>query len=467
MKKRISGLLLTLSLAAGCLMMPENAVAAQYGNGEYNEIGEEAYEDTYEDTDEDDGQDEIYEGEIQEQELTVYYGEQGTLSSPASWTDHSGVNVPIASAMFTQKNAWDSILTLDEKGVYQVTGVGTTEAEGRFYDASGRLLLTRIYDISSQINMKGVTLDKTSVKGYVARGSYDTSSQFSFRLKSAGNPLPANANDYEVSCSASNSDMYVSAYMSDNRTVILDTYGTGKTTVTLVISGKTFKVRLYVAEVGINRNSLLLAVKQTGQLKVTGLKEKVKWSSSRPGVVKVSSDGTVRALKTGNAVIKARVGDITLGCAVSVVTPQHYQTIRQAVRIGANGTYSQPKRMQKGFYDCSSLTWMAYKRSGINFGDNYYAPVAADQAKWCMQRKKYIQGGLSASNIQNMKLNAGDLMFEEGNNNGRYRNIYHVEMIKGYTCYGFDANGQPLLGIAWANRPDDYYWPCGQLVCRP
>ena len=84
-----------------------------------------------------------------------------------------------------------------------------------------------------------------------------------------------------------------------------------------------------------------------------------------------------------------------------------------------------------------------------------------------MQRKKYIQGGLSASNIQNMKLNAGDLMFEEGNNNGRYRNIYHVEMIKGYTCYGFDANGQPLLGISWANRPDDYYWPCGQLVCRP
>ena len=64
---------------------------------------------------------------------------------------------------------------------------------------------------------------------------------------------------------------------------------------------------------------------------------------------------------------------------------------------------------------------------------------------------------LSPSNIQNMKLNAGDLMFEEGNNNGRYRNIYHVEMIKGYTCYGFDANGQPLLGIAWANRPDDYY----------
>ena len=123
--------------------------------------------------------------------------------------------------------------------------------------------------------------------------------------------------------------------------------------------------------------------------------------------------------------------------------------------------------MQKGYYDCSSLTWTAYKQAGISFGNSYYAPVAADQAKWCVQKKQNIKGGLSTSNIRNMRLNAGDLMFEEGENNGRYRNIYHVEMIRGYVCYGFDEKEKPILGIAWANRPDDYYGPGGQLVCRP
>lgn len=44
----------------------------------------------------------------------------------------------------------------------------------------------------------------------------------------------------------------------------------------------------------------------------------------------------------------------------------------------------------------------------------YYAPVAADMGKWCAQHKKLVSGGLSQANIQNMKLNPGDVMFETG-----------------------------------------------------
>ena len=78
---------------------------------------------------------------------------------------------------------------------------------------------------------------------------------------------------------------------------------------------------------------------------------------------------------------------------------------------------SQPKRMQEKFYDCSSLVWKSYHKNGVNFGMAYYAPVAADMGKWCAQHKKLVSGGLSQANIQNMKLNPGDVMFETGQKN--------------------------------------------------
>lgn len=470
MKKCLRGLFLALCvIVPGCFVQPKNVSASDwYDDGWYDDGW---YDDEWYATDEENSDDssweDFYEGDTQAQSLILYYGQKGVLESPASWTDAAGVDVPVASKYFSLEDLWDTVLTLDEQGGYEVTGVGTAAVEGRFYDASGRLLLTRTYDITAKIDMQEVTLNKTSANSYLQKNSYYSSAQFEFRLKDPKKHLPSNVYDNELSCSSSNSDMYVDAYMSDGNTIIITAQGTGKTTVTLVLNEKKFKVKLRVIAVGINKNSLLLPAGQTSQLKLSGLKEGIKWSSSNPAVVKVSKDGTVKALRNGNAVIKAKAGDLSLGCAVSVVSQNRYKAICKAVSIAKTSSYSQPKRMQKGYYDCSSLTWTAYKQAGISFGNSYYAPVAADQAKWCVQKKQNVKGGLSDSNIRNMKLNAGDLMFEEGQSNGRYRNIYHVEMIRGYVCYRFDEKEKPILGIAWANRPDDYYLPCGQLVCRP
>ncbi|MBP9574085.1 MAG: hypothetical protein KBE49_04490 [Agathobacter sp.] len=57
-------------------------------------------------------------------------------------------------------------------------------------------------------------------------------------------------------------------------------------------------------------------------------------------------------------------------------------------------------------------------------------------------------------------------MFETGQKNGRYKGIYHVEMITGYLFYGFDGNGKAELGIQWATG-DEKYYPMGQMVGRP
>ena len=94
----------------------------------------------------------------------------------------------------------------------------------------------------------------------------------------------------------------------------------------------------------------------------------------------VSANGMVKAKKTGNAVIKAKIGDNLIGCAVSVVTKNKKNTINTALQI-ARGTYSQPKRMLSGYYDCSSLVWRSYHKNGVTFGNAYYAPVAADIGK--------------------------------------------------------------------------------------
>jgi predicted DNA repair protein MutK len=124
--------------------------------------------------------------------------------------------------------------------------------------------------------------------------------------------------------------------------------------------------------------------------------------------------------------------------------------------------------MQKGYYDCSSLVWRSYKYAGTSLMSSTYAPVAADLGKWIVQKKKKVKGGLSYKNVQAMKLNAGDLMFETGENNGRYKGIYHVEMITGYSCVGFDSDGNPELVLTWASRPDGAYgYSTDYLVGRP
>ena len=70
--------------------------------------------------------------------------------------------------------------------------------------------------------------------------------------------------------------------------------------------------------------------------------------------MKVNGKGKIKARKVGTSVIVANIGGVKVGCAVSVVTPKTYRVIRKAKSI-AKGTYSQPKRMQRGYYDCSSL----------------------------------------------------------------------------------------------------------------
>lgn len=327
------------------------------------------------------------------------------------------------------------------------------------------LLFRAYYEVGVCPDLSDVEVDKTSQNGYAT--GYWNMPTYTFYLKSK-EVLTADDNTMELSYTSSNENIGVYASLEEN-VLSITPYEAGKATITVFINNKEIcRLTINTTIVNMNVNSALLSAKQTKQLKVKGCKSsEVKWSSSNPKVVSVSSKGVIKAKKNGNAVIKAKVGDAMFGCAVSVVSANRKKAVNTAIHIAKTCTYSQPKRMQSKYYDCSSLVWKSYHKNGVNFGGKNYAPVAADIGKWCADKKKMIKGGLSQKNIDNMKLNAGDLMFATGSSNGRYKGIYHVEMIVGYNCLGFDYDGKPMLEIKWAARPDGYYGACGEPVGRP
>ena len=73
------------------------------------------------------------------------------------------------------------------------------------------------------------------------------------------------------------------------------------------------------AKVKINKSKITLTVGRKAQLKVTGTKQKVTWSSSNENVAVVSSKGKVVALKKGTAKITAKVQKKKYYCKVTVV----------------------------------------------------------------------------------------------------------------------------------------------------
>lgn len=273
--------------------------------------------------------------------------------------------------------------------------------------------------------------------------------------------------NYEFDYECSNAALGFSCYLDVTRKeIFFGVSGAGSGRVTFTLNNKVLYLDLKVAKVKINKTSLLIVKKKKGTLKVKGCSTRVKWISKNKKIATVSSSGKVKGKKIGSTLIYTKIGNGYLGCAVSVVSKKMKKIINKAYSI-KKGKYSQPKRMLKGYYDCSSLVWRSYKKAKIYLGNKYYAPVAADLAKFFVKKKKRIKGGYSKKNVANMKLRPGDLFFCEGAKNGRYRGIYHVEMLTGYRCLGIDSSGIATIVVRWATVPDDYYMKAKGLMVRP
>lgn len=84
----------------------------------------------------------------------------------------------------------------------------------------------------------------------------------------------------------------------------------------LVLGGA--NVRTAQAAVRLDRSSMNLCVGDKTRLTLTGTSKKAKWKSSKTSVVKVSSQGTVKAQAPGRATVTATVGKTSYKCSIKV-----------------------------------------------------------------------------------------------------------------------------------------------------
>lgn len=171
------------------------------------------------------------------------------------------------------------------------------------------------------------------------------------------------------------------------------------------------------------------------KLKVKNLKKgkTVSWKSSKPDVAEVAADGTVTFVKKGNTVITARVGKKAYKCVVSVTSKKAYKAVAKAEQFysAKNMSYSQGNRMGKRSADCSSFCGRCYLTVGMTLGGSTsWCNTAAGMAQWATNNDKVVSN--DAVSVSSLELLPGDLVFYQKGYNGRYKNIYHVEIFVGY-----------------------------------
>lgn len=242
----------------------------------------------------------------------------------------------------------------------------------------------------------------------------------------------------------------------------------GTATITCEVDGVKLTYKVTVTDPQVNVQLLPLVKGKKAKIKVTGTNKnsKISYISSSTSIAKVDKSGYVTGKKAGCSSIQINVDGKEMVIPVSVGNSKVIGALEYAMK--AIGTpYSQAKRMENGYYDCSSLIWRAYHSAGVDIGNKYWAPTAADMAKTLVDNKKAI--AYKALPVE--KLQPGDLLFfakTDGSNNGRYKNIYHVAIYCG--TYG-DESGSGLLLEARTNSVGMFtYWTTDRnvvVVARP
>lgn len=210
-------------------------------------------------------------------------------------------------------------------------------------------------------------------------------------------------------------------------------YNAGSSVLTVNIDGKEITKKITVYNPQLTKENYVLSAGKTEKIKYTSIPKgavPVKYVLGNKAVAEISEDGTITALKKGMSRLTIEFEDFTLYTVILIGDQKAVKAVNEAIK--AVGTpYSQEKRMQSGYFDCSSLVWTAYKNAGLSLVSKTYAPTAADLAKNLNQQKKVI----ATEALPVSKLQPGDLIFYGGSNNGRYLNIYHVAIFTGCSAY--------------------------------
>lgn len=238
---------------------------------------------------------------------------------------------------------------------------------------------------------------------------------------------------------------------------------TGTHTVKLAINGRTFTVKVKVVRLALNRESLVLCKGKSATLKVAHAKG-TKFSSDNTLVAKVSKKGKVTPRELGNSTIRVTAEGHTFTCTVGVTSKKGYKAVKNAeADLKKKYVYSQPKRMQKNYRDCSSFVSRCYWDPGLGrklflIGGNSaktWAYPAAEQAQWLNRQHKRVAYKAVGAN----KLLPGDTLYFETDYAGRNKSYRHIDHAGIYVGGGRYLNtggygGKGAVGY-WQYRPGD------------
>lgn len=202
----------------------------------------------------------------------------------------------------------------------------------------------------------------------------------------------------------------------------------GKTTIVVMVDGISFTQEVTVVNPLLSAYNMLLQKGKAKRILVTGIQKdnKITFRSSDRSVASVTKNGRITAKAEGAARITVKVDGREYYCTVTVGEGKAFAAVKKAEAV-LGAPYSQPKRMQKGYYDCSSLVWRSYNEAGIKLVGASSAPTAAEEA-----RKLEAEGKVIAyAYVPPEELKPGDLIFYQGSGNKRYKDIDHVAIYYG------------------------------------
>ena len=181
---------------------------------------------------------------------------------------------------------------------------------------------------------------------------------------------------------------------------------------------------------------------------------------------------TVTAYK-GMAPVKLKVKNVKKGKNIIWFSSKSSVAVEKAKKFHSarNMSYSQGNRMGKRSADCSSFCGRCYLPQGITMGGSTsWCNTAAGMALWSTKKGKVVAN--SGVSIGKKKLLPGDLVFYKKGYNGRYKNIYHVEIFVGYEWRNNQLVGYTMSSIT-GNYPSilkrDYTSRKGRVaqIARP
>lgn len=315
------------------------------------------------------------------------------------------------------------------EGKVVVTATGT-DAEGQSFETNAEILVTPPVLSSNKVYLNVYGVEENEDGFFVCENN---------EIKISG--LVKNS---EITCETSSENLKILGEYNNTENATYTVLATecGDYNIKFMVNGVELNCSVSVINAGFERNEytmygdkgswdkesvLTLAPEETTELTTFGFPETgtINWASSDESVVTVEN-GKVTAVGYGTAVITADYNGAIIAYNVNVIPRASVCVIRYCEEH-YNSTYSQEKRMEKDFYDCSSYVWRGYEDAGFYMQSKTYAPTAAAAAKWCAQNGYMIY----TTKVDTEKLLPGDLIFWCNADNGRYKGIYHVDLYIG------------------------------------